>query len=182
MAYAGQTAFVTGGASGIARALSQRLVDEGYVSQYTRTTETLIPTRAHIFIADINLPAAETFVKELNDRKADTAYCAECDVNSWDDLTSVFTKALETFQRIDYVFPIAGLTERQVIPKPSEQKDVRKHGFTKPDLTVFDTNGTGMINLILIAVQAFRGQEKSEKLGGMRGKSKSYFPFARQPS
>lgn len=60
-----------------------------------------------------------------------------------------------------------------MIPKPSEQMDVRKHGFAKPDLTTFDTNATGMINLILIAVQAFRGQEKSEKLGGMRGKSLS---------
>ena len=29
MAYEGQTAFVTGGASGIARALTQRLVDQG---------------------------------------------------------------------------------------------------------------------------------------------------------
>ncbi len=70
------------------------------------------------------------------------------------------------------MFPIAGLTERQAIPRPSEQQDVTKHGFVKPDLTVFETNATGMINLVLIAVQAFRRQEKKPELGGMRGKSK----------
>ena len=31
--YSGQTAYVTGGASGIARALTQRLVDQGSVNQ-----------------------------------------------------------------------------------------------------------------------------------------------------
>jgi hypothetical protein len=64
------------------------------------------------------------------------------------------------------------LTERQVIPKPSDQKDVRKDGFVKPDMTVLDVNLTGMINLILIAVQAFRGQEVRQELGGMKGKGK----------
>jgi NADP-dependent 3-hydroxy acid dehydrogenase YdfG len=123
-----------------------------------------------VFIADINIDAAQSFVNDINSKKPDTAYCAKCDVNSWDDLTSAFSKALQIFDRLDYVFPIAGLTERQVIPKASEQQDVRKNGFTKPDLTVFDTNGTGMINLVLIAVQAFRGQEKRSELGGMRGK------------
>ena len=87
-------------------------------------------------------------------------------------MTSAFTKALNTFDRIDYVFPIAGLTERQVIPKPSDQKDVRKDGFVKPDMTVLDVNLTGMINLILIAVQAFRSQEARQELGGMKGKGR----------
>ncbi|KAK5172195.1 uncharacterized protein LTR77_003833 [Saxophila tyrrhenica] len=154
MDYKDQTAFVTGGASGIARALTQRLIDGG----------------ARIFIADINLDAAQSFVDEINQQRPDTAFCTKCDVNSWDELTSAFSKAIEIFDRVDYVFPIAGLTERQVIPKPSEQQDVKKHGFVKPDLAVFDTNATGMINLVLIAVQAFRRQEKREELGGMRGK------------
>ena len=79
---------------------------------------------------------------------------------------------MKTFDRIDYVFPIAGLTERQVIPKPSEQKDVRKHGFVKPDTMTLNVNMNGMLNLIMIAVQAFRGQEPKEQLGGMRGKRK----------
>ena len=80
---------------------------------------------------------------------------------------------MNTFDRIDYVFPIAGLTERQVIPKPSEQKDVRKHGFVKPETTTLEVNMMGMLNLILIAVQTFRGQEPKAELGGMRGKSAS---------
>jgi NAD(P)-dependent dehydrogenase (short-subunit alcohol dehydrogenase family) len=129
--------------------------------------------RARIFIADINLDAAQSFVAEINRKRPDAAYCERCDVSSWDDLTSAFSEALKTFDRIDYVFPIAGLTERKVIPKPSEQQDVRKNGFVKPDMTTFDTNGPGMINLIFIAIQAFRGQEEKTELGGMRGKSKA---------
>lgn len=86
-------------------------------------------------------------------------------------MTSAFTKALNTFDRIDYVFPVAGITERQVLPKPSEQKDVRQHGFVKPDFTVIDVNLNAMISLILCAVQAFRGQEPKPELGGMKGKS-----------
>ena len=35
-------------------------------------------------------------------------------VSNWDDMTAVFSKALDTLGRIDYVFPVAGLTERQV--------------------------------------------------------------------
>lgn len=113
----------------------------------------------------------------LNSSKANSAFFAKCDVSSWDDLTSAFKKALDTFDRIDYVFPVAGITERQVIPKPNEQKDVRKNGFIKPDMTVIDVNLTAMMNLILIAVQAFRGQEAKQELGGMRGKSTSLLWF-----
>ena len=131
----------------------------------------LITFSARVFIVDINAEAAESFVSELNSSKADSAFFAKCDVSRWDDLTSAFAKALDTFDRIDYVFPVAGITERQVIPKPKEQKDVRTDGFVKPDMTVIDVNLTAMINLIMIAVQAFRGQEDKEELGGMKGKS-----------
>lgn len=37
MKYQGQTAFVTGGSSGIARALTQRLVDQGFVISYRQS-------------------------------------------------------------------------------------------------------------------------------------------------
>ena len=125
-----------------------------------------------MFIADINLEAAKSFADDLNKSNPETAFCAKCDVNKWEDLSSAFFQALDTYERIDYVFPIAGLTERQVISQPSEQKDVRKHGFKKPDLTVLETNLNGMVNLIMVAVQAFRGQEPTDGLGGMRERSK----------
>lgn len=130
-------------------------------------------SRGRVFIADINETDAQSFVSELNQTKSDTAFATKCDVSSWESLTSAFTQAINTFDRIDYVFPIAGITERQVIPKPSEQKDVKEHGFVKPDTTVLAANMSGMIDLILIAVQAFRRQEPREELGGMRGKSES---------
>lgn len=130
------------------------------------------PTSARVFIADINLPGATAFTADLNALHPNSAFCDHCDVNSWSDLTSCLLRALELFDgRIDYIFPIAGLTERQVIPKPSEQRDVRREGFVKPDLTVLETNATGMVNLVLAAVQVFRGQEPREELGAMRGKS-----------
>lgn len=173
MLYEGQTAFITGGASGIARALTQRLVDQGYDKSEILTRPTTdSPHRARVFIADINEKAAQAFADELNKAHPESAYSCKCDVTSWDELTSAFIKALNTFERIDYVFPIAGLTERKVIPKPSESsRHVRKEGFAKPDWKTFDTNTTGMMNLILIAVQAFRNQDPNPKLGGMRGKS-----------
>lgn len=93
-----------------------------------------------MFIVDINTEAGESFVSELNQSRSNSAHFAKCDVSNWDDLTSAFGKALDVFDRIDYVFPVAGITERQVIPKPGEQKDVRKDGFVKPDLTVIDVN------------------------------------------
>lgn len=127
---------------------------------------------ARVFIADINIADAESFVSELNNQNPDTAFCAKCNVGSWDDLVSAFTQAMNKFEIIDYVLPIAGISERQVIPKPSEQNDVRKNGFVKPDTTTLEVNMNGMLNLILLAVQAFRGQEPRAELGGMRGKSK----------
>ena len=137
-------------------------------------TGVLTTHRARVFIVDINISDAQSFADDLNQKTPDTAFAAKCDVSSWDDLSSTFTQALDKFDRIDYVFPIAGLTERAAISKPSEQKDVRKNGFQKPDLTVFDVNANGMITLILMAVQAFRGQDQKDELGGMRGKSEFY--------
>lgn len=131
----------------------------------------LIVSRVRVFIADINIDAADEFASELNNKTPNSVFTSKCDVGDWDELASAFTKALNIFDRIDYVFPIAGLTERQVIPKPGEQKDVRKEGFVKPDTTVLDVNMMGMINLIMIAVQAFRSQDPKDALGGMKGKS-----------
>lgn len=140
------------------------------LQQEPRTSWTYINS-VRVFIVDINVDETQGFVSGLNQSRPNSAHFLKCDVSSWDDLTSAFTKALDAFERIDYVFPVAGITERQVIPKPSEQKDVRKSGFVKPDLAVIDINLNAMLNLILIAAQAFRGQQPTQKLGGMRGKS-----------
>ncbi|KAF2191539.1 NAD(P)-binding protein [Zopfia rhizophila CBS 207.26] len=144
-----QTAFITGGASGIGRAVAEMLVFKGF----------------RVFIADCDLSGAQSLSSTLNQKyKSDLIHCAETDVSSWPSQLTAFQKAVDTFKRIDYVFPIAGIAERQWIPKPSENST----GFQEPDLGVLDINLKGVLYSVALAVQQFRRQEIDSY--GFRGK------------
>ncbi|GAB7356563.1 hypothetical protein MBLNU459_g7297t1 [Dothideomycetes sp. NU459] len=146
MAYAGETAYVTGGASGIARSLATRLVSKGM----------------RLFIADRNLEGAEEVAKELN-VNGQCAWAVQVDVADWDSQRNGFEAAVKEFGRIDYVFAVAGITELSWLPnRPSST------GFEKPNLAVFDINGTGVLNTSALAIQQFRRQEPNKF--GFRGK------------
>lgn len=89
---------------------------------------------------------------------------AVVDVSKWDSLAKAFGQAVETFERIDYVYAIAGINERQWLTN-----DIGITGFQPPDLSVLDINLKGVLYTVALAVQQFRRQRPNGD--GFRGKS-----------
>ncbi|KAL6251469.1 hypothetical protein RBB50_001678 [Rhinocladiella similis] len=149
MSFEGQTAYVTGGASGIARALTTMLVEKGI----------------KVYIADINKQGAESVAQELNS-KADSRMVSAVgvDVTDWGSQVAGFEEAVKGLGgRVDYVYPIAGIAEVSWLPNRPKQE-----GFVKPNLSVWDIDGTGVMYTCALAVQQFRRQEPNKF--GFRGK------------
>ncbi|EON98384.1 putative short chain dehydrogenase protein [Phaeoacremonium minimum UCRPA7] len=150
MSFAGETAYITGGASGIARSLATDLVGKGM----------------KIFIADRNLEGAEQVAKELNaGLSGQAAWPVQVDVADWESQRKGFEAAVAKLGRIDYVFPIAGISELPWLPK---QASTEFAGFQKPNLAVFEVNAYGPLYTSALAIQHFRRQEPNKY--GFRGK------------
>ncbi|KAM5373448.1 hypothetical protein ACJZ2D_006942 [Fusarium nematophilum] len=146
MAYAGETAYVTGGASGIGRSLVTTLVAKGM----------------KVFIADRNLEGAEEVARELN-KSHQAVWPVQVDVADWESQRKGFEAAVKGFSRIDYVFAVAGITE---IPWLRNRPNATE--FEKPNLSVLDVNATGVLYTSSLAIQQFRRQEPNKY--GYRGK------------
>lgn len=142
-----KSAYITGGAGGLGRALAARLVEQGM----------------NVFIADRDAAGAAAAAKELG------GYSAALDATSWESQSLAFQQAVDRFGRIDYVFPFAGIGENAWTPSPSQAGD-KTQPFTKPNLTVIDINVNGVLYTSSIAVQQFRRQTPDEQ--GFRGKGK----------
>ncbi|KAK4550130.1 hypothetical protein LTR36_003097 [Oleoguttula mirabilis] len=144
-----KTAYVTGGASGIGRAVAELLVSRG----------------VRVAIADMNLEGARSAAESLSPTsgKAATVTAYELDAADWDSQVSVFEQVVREFGRVDYVYPIAGIGERKSIPN-----DPKAAAFVKPDLSVLDVDLYGFIYTTSLAIQQMRRQEKDEQ--GFRGK------------
>ncbi|KAK5120349.1 hypothetical protein LTR85_006288 [Meristemomyces frigidus] len=153
-----KTAYVTGGASGIGRAVAELLVIRG----------------VRVAIADKNLEgaksAADAISADNNKTGIVTAY--ELDAADWDSQISVFEKVVNDFGRIDYVYPIAGIGEKNSIPN-----DPKAQGFAKPDLSVLNVDLYGFIYTASLAIQQMRRQEKDEE--GFRGKTLPMYTAAK---
>lgn len=85
----GRVAFVTGGASGIGRAVCRRLVAEG----------------ARVVIADINLDGAAALAAELGE----AARAVRIDVAAEEEWIAALAAAVEAFRRLDTVCNVAGI-------------------------------------------------------------------------
>jgi NAD(P)-dependent dehydrogenase (short-subunit alcohol dehydrogenase family) len=83
---------VTGGASGIGKAIAERVVAEG----------------ACVVIADLNLENAQTLAQELGG--PDVAVAVACDVTSESDVTKLLQDAALAFGGVDLVVNNAGLS------------------------------------------------------------------------
>ncbi|KAJ3528540.1 hypothetical protein NM208_g10152 [Fusarium decemcellulare] len=146
MSYIGETAYVTGGASGIGRSLVTALVGKGM----------------KVFVADRNLKGAEEVASALN-RSTQVAWPVQVDVADWESQRQGFEAAVKELGRIDYVFAVAGITE---VPWTRSRPDATD--FEKPNLSVWDVNGTGALYTSSLAIQQFRRQEPNKH--GFRGK------------
>ncbi|KAK4939937.1 hypothetical protein LTR10_019896 [Elasticomyces elasticus] len=143
-----QFAYLTGGASGIGKAVA----------------EMLVKNNIKVFIADRDADGAQKLVDELNkNNNGNVAKSAHVDVANWNSQAKAFSQAVAEFGRIDYVYPIAGVGERPwIVNDPSQS------GFSMPDLSVLDIDLNGVLYTISLAIQQFRKQEPGEH--GFRGK------------
>jgi NAD(P)-dependent dehydrogenase (short-subunit alcohol dehydrogenase family) len=89
--------------------------------------------RAKVFIADRDRTGAKAIVQELNAQRPGSAFSAQVDVASWDSQLQAFQTAAQELGRIDYVYPIAGIGERRLLP-PGAGTGIE--GFVKPNLEV----------------------------------------------
>ncbi|KAI7217979.1 hypothetical protein KC333_g3891 [Hortaea werneckii] len=115
-----KTAYITGGGSGIGRAVTTMLVNRGY----------------KVAVADLNHAHAKNVATALGPQVI--AY--EVDAASWDSQKKAFQQAIEDLGgRVDFVCPIAGIGERRSIPNDPTNK-----GFVKPDLACLDVDLYGL--------------------------------------
>lgn len=116
-----------------------------------------------IFVADRNIEGAVEIAKELN-ATTQTVWPVQVDVADWESQRGAFEAAVKEFGRIDYVFAVAGITERPWIVDRPETTE-----FPRPDLSVFDINANGVFYISALATMQFRRQEPNKY--GFRGKS-----------
>lgn len=99
---AGRVAFITGGASGIGRAIAHRLAKEG----------------AHVVIADINLDGAKAVAEDIckaNGLKR--AVAVSCNVTREADVMAAFASACSAYGGVDIVVNNAGIATSAPIEK-----------------------------------------------------------------
>lgn len=96
----GKTAFVTGGASGIGRASSHRLAEEG----------------VDVYVTDIDTDGGEETVEQINGENDDasgTAYFRELDVRDLDEFEAALGEVNDELGSVDILFNNAGIGEMQ---------------------------------------------------------------------
>ncbi len=122
----------------------------------------------NVILADRNIEGAEEAAKEFNSAASrQVATAVQIDVADWESQKKGFEAGVKAFERINYVFPVAGITERPWIPfKPSAE------AFVKPDMAVLDVNATGALYTCALAIQHFQGQTPDKS--GYRGKGKLF--------
>ena len=141
-----KTAYVTGGASGIGRAVVEMLAGRGY----------------RVAIADRNFEGAKSVSKYLNFSDQE-AFPVEVDVADWGSQVKAFETVVKEFGRVDYVYAIAGVGERMFFPNQPETE-----GFVKPDLTCIDIDLSALMWTVSLGIQQMRRQTPDDK--GFRGK------------
>jgi NAD(P)-dependent dehydrogenase (short-subunit alcohol dehydrogenase family) len=100
----GRVAVITGGASGIGRALARRLAEEG---------------ARGIAVADVNEPGAQAVAREIGD----AAIGVGCDVTEDAQVGNLIESAREKFGQVDFFFANAGVVTGADITAPDEVWD-----------------------------------------------------------
>ena len=124
-----------------------------------------------LFIADWNFEGAKKVANDLNSSvNRQAAWAIQVDVSDWESQRKGFEEAVKELVRIDYVFPIAGITELPWLPG---DLSTRTGTFEKPNLKVFEVNANGAIYSLALAISQFRRQQPNKR--GFRGKSKRLY-------
>ncbi len=84
-----KTALITGGASGLGAAATERFIEEG----------------CRVCICDIQKEAGESFARRFKDK----AFFALCDVTREEDIAAAMDAAVQKFGKLDIVFSSAGI-------------------------------------------------------------------------
>ncbi|KAI8942144.1 hypothetical protein NX059_000233 [Plenodomus lindquistii] len=138
-----RSAYITGGASGIGKALTVQLLDAGW----------------RVFVADRNPSSRQDLMARPNQSNPMIGF-TNCEASSWESQLAAFQQGLVFLRgRIDFVAPIAGIGEKKWIPFGEETNRLPVGVFAKPDLSVVDVDLTGVLYTISLAVQQFRRQE-----------------------
>ncbi|MBV8885863.1 MAG: SDR family oxidoreductase [Chroococcidiopsidaceae cyanobacterium CP_BM_RX_35] len=128
--FAGKTILITGGAGDIGRATARRFAADG----------------AGVVLLDLNeVKLAEVATELEAEHIPVTTFC--CDVTSPRDVASAFTKAIERFQRLDYVFNNAGYQGLFVKTDEYPEDDFQK---------VININVIGVYQVLKVAAQHMR--------------------------
>lgn len=103
MDFSGRVACVTGGGSGIGRAVALEFAKRG----------------ASVFVVDLNVASAEDTVSLLQEHTrpkqhsgADLYHALGCDVSESDDVKSMVARCMNTFGRLDFCVNCAGIASR----------------------------------------------------------------------
>lgn len=91
----GQVAIVTGGASGLGKAMGKGLAEAG----------------ANLVIADINLDLAKETANEFETETGNQALACKVDVTNVSDVEQMVSDVMDKFGRIDILFNNAGINE-----------------------------------------------------------------------
>jgi len=129
-----RTAIVTGGASGIGKALGAELVGHG----------------AHVVLVDVDGTAAEAAAKELTppDGRGGSITAVELDVRDVDAVRSVVEATVERRARLDFMFNNAGIS------MGGETHDLRAEHWDR----IIDVNLKGVVNGVLAAYPVMLAQ------------------------
>jgi len=142
-----EVAFITGGASGLGKALAERIHAQG----------------GRVIIVDVNEANAQKFAEELNAKSGSTvAVAAKADTTVWEEQLAAWEAGLKAFGRVDYAFANAGIAEHPWLPPTTDGP------ITKPNFNTVNIDLYGQLNTAALALQHFERQQVGGN--GFKGK------------